>query len=177
MLQKILILGCAGAGKSTFATELGQKLGIEVIYLDSLFWLPGWVATPRPVWREKVTALCQKERWIMDGNYNNTLQLRLQYADAVVYFDFPRLKCLWGAVKRRIIYSGKTRPDMGAGCNEKLDVEFVKFIWNFNKTEKPQALKLLGEFKGPVIMLKNRRAAAELIQSGRLSADAANGEI
>jgi adenylate kinase family enzyme len=162
-MQRILVIGCAGAGKSTFAKELGQKLNIEVIHLDSLFWNMGWVPTPKEEWRKRVNQLSQKEQWIMDGNYGSTLEIRLQYADTVIFFDLPRMQCLWGAVKRRFMYAGKTRPDMGAGCAEKIDVEFLKWIWDFNKNDRPHILELLNEYKGQVFIIKRRKDAANLI--------------
>lgn len=162
-MRRILVIGCSGAGKSTLARQLSAKLHIEVIHLDALFWNPGWVPTPKAEWREKVSRLCEKEQWIMDGNFSGTLSMRLQAADTVILFDFPRLLCLWGAFKRKFMYRGKTRPDMGAGCPEKIDAEFLKWIWNFNKNEKPQVAELLGNYKGKVYVLKSRKDAEEFI--------------
>ena len=164
-MQRILVIGCSGAGKSTFAKELGQKLNIEVIHLDALFWNAGWVPTPKAQWREKVVNLCQNGQWIMDGNYGSTLSLRLQYADAVILFDTPRLQCLWRAIKRRLMYAGKTRPDMAAGCPEKIDGEFLKWIWNFKKNEKPQIMKLLDAFSGKLFIVKNKKDSLETMLS------------
>jgi adenylate kinase family enzyme len=162
-MQKILVIGCSGAGKSTLAKQLSGKLHIEVIHLDALFWNSGWVQTSKEEWRERIDQLCKKEQWIMDGNYGRTLSMRLQVADTVILFDYPRLLCLWGAFKRRFMYAGKTRPDMAIGCPEKVDAEFLKWIWNFNNNEKPQIMQLLSNFKGQVYILKSRKDAEKLI--------------
>lgn len=177
IMQKILVIGCSGSGKSTLAKQLGQKLHIEVIHLDSLYWNAGWVSTPKAEWREKVECLCQGEQWIQDGNYGSTLQMRLQYADTVILFDYPRLQCLWGAVKRRFMYSGKTRPDMAVGCPEKIDVEFLQWIWNFNKNEKPHVLQLLSEYKGQIYVLKNHKDAKILTSKINISENKTTNEV
>lgn len=156
--KRIAIIGSGGAGKSTLARQLGDLLGLEVYHLDALYWKPGWTETPKDEWHKVVDELVQRERWIIDGNYGGTMEQRLAAADAVIYLDFPPVICLWRALKRVIYYRGKTRPDMGSGCPEKIDWEFVQWIWRFPKNGKPSVLQKIEQYcRGRVITLRNPR--------------------
>lgn len=135
--QKVLVIGCAGAGKSTFSRQLHQLTGLPLIHLDQLFWQPGWIPAERPAFREKMLAELQKEAWIMDGNFDSTLSLRAQYADLIIWLDFPRHICFPRVLKRAVTNFGKTRPDMTPGCLEKLDLEFAKWIWRYEQDARP----------------------------------------
>jgi len=83
--EKILVIGCPGTGKSTFSKQLGNILNIEVIHLDKYFWKPGWVESSKEEWNETVSKLISKDRWIIDGNYSNTLRLRAEQADEILF--------------------------------------------------------------------------------------------
>jgi len=144
-MKKIIILGPGGAGKSTLAKRMAKILGIEAIHLDSHFWQPGWIQTPREEWILKQQILLKKKSWIMDGNYGGTIDLRISAADTLIFFDFNRYFCLYRVVKRFFQYRGKTRPDMSDGCNEQLDWGFIKWIWDFPNRNRLQLLKLLAE--------------------------------
>lgn len=156
-LQRVLILGCSGSGKSTLSGRLSEILDIPLIHLDSLYWHEGWVETPENEWNATVKKLTEGDRWIIDGNYSSSLEMRLKRADTVILFDYPRYLCIWGAVKRFLKYRGKSRPDMAKGCGEKIDREFLSWIWNFNKNQFPKVKALLKDFDGELITLKNRR--------------------
>jgi adenylate kinase family enzyme len=142
-LKRILILGSAGAGKSTLARRLAVLLKLEVIHLDRHWWQPGWVPMAKEAWQEKVREFAARQSWIIDGNYLPTLPERLAAADTVIFLDFPRLLCLWRVCKRRFVYRRKTRADLAPGCPEKLDWEFILWIWRFPQATKPKILKLL----------------------------------
>ena len=135
-MKRILIIGSGGAGKSTLARRLGDATGIEVIHLDKLHWKPNWTSPPKDEWRETVKAQLKKESWIMDGNFGGTMEMRLIACDTVIYLDFPRTICFYRALKRALKYYNKTCPDMGEGCNERLDLEFLRWVWNFPKQDK-----------------------------------------
>ena len=157
-MERVIIIGCGGAGKSTLARQLGEKLNIPVVHLDSIFWLPGWVEMEKEAFDMRVRQEMAKEKWIIDGNYNRTMPERIAQCDTVIYLDFPRFVCLYGVFKRLLTNIGKTRPDMGAGCKEKVDWDFVKWIWNFNKNKRERYYKMLNEAEGvETIVLKNRR--------------------
>src|SRR5215211_7294532 len=136
-MKRILVIGSGGAGKSTVSTKLGQLLNLEVHHLDKFYWRPGWVETPPEEWRETVTELIGRDSWIIDGNYSGTLELRIQKCDTIVFLDLPRLLCLWRIVKRNFRYRNGGRPDIAAGCPEKLDAEFVSWVWNYATRSRP----------------------------------------
>lgn len=145
------MIGSGGAGKSTFARRLGKLLDLEVVHLDALYWNPGWVETPKAEWAETVAELVKRDSWIMDGNYSGTFDLRLKACDTVIFLDMPRLVCLWRVLKRSLIYRNRSRPDMGAGCQEKLDpafIEFILWIWNYPKRTRPKIIGWMRENSG-----------------------------
>ena len=122
--MKIAILGHCGSGKSTLARQLGEKYDLPVLHFDAIHFLPGWVETDRPYKREKVNAFLDEnpEGWVMDGNYFKICaERRFAEADHIIYLDFPRRLCLPRVLKRWIHYRGKTRPDMGPGCEEPIE--------------------------------------------------------
>jgi adenylate kinase family enzyme len=155
--NKILIIGCSGAGKSTLSIELVERLQLPVLHLDALFWNEGWVPTPRPEFRNKLQSELEKPAWIIDGNFNSTIEMRAQYADLIIFLDFPNWLCLSRVFKRRWMYRGKTRPDMAEGCPEKVDWEFVKFIWTYPKKKRPGVLQMLERADAEVLILKSPR--------------------
>ncbi len=165
-MEKIIIIGCGGAGKSTLARQLGEKTGLPVVHLDRIFWLPGWVERDRDEFDALVREEMCKPRWIMDGNYNRTMEERIRYCDTILYLDFSRFTCLFGIFWRLLTNIGKTRPDMGPGCKEKVDWAFVKWVWNFNKNKRERYYRLLNEAEGKqTIVLKNRRMVKRFLRS------------
>lgn len=153
--RRILIVGSGGAGKSTLSRQLGQLWNIPIVHLDALFWQPGWNPSPRPEFNEKVKGELEKPEWIIDGNYDSTIKLRAQYADLIIYLDFSNIVCLYRACKRAWIYRGTTRPDMGVNCPEKIDLEFVQWIWRYPKDARPGMLDILTNVQTDVIMFKS----------------------
>ena len=166
-MERILIIGCGGAGKSTLARKLGEKLGLPVVHLDQIFWSPGnWVHLPRTEFDARLTVELEKPRWIMDGNYDRTLSLRIVRCDTVIYLDFNRFTCIRGWVKRVITNWGRHRADMAPGCNEWFDPEFLKWLWNYNRDNRENNYRLLNEAEGvETIVLKNRRMVKRFLQS------------
>jgi adenylate kinase family enzyme len=144
-MERILIIGISGAGKSTLAIEMGALLKLPVIHLDQHFWSPGWVPTESAIWRERVAELIGGDRWIIEGNYAGTLELRMTAADTVVFLDFSTLPALFRVLKRWLRYRGKDRPDVSPGCPERIDIEFLRWIWKFRRETRPGLLKILNE--------------------------------
>ena len=142
-MRRILVIGSGGAGKSTVALELGKRLALPVIHLDALYWRPGWLESPTHEWQQIVEGLLTEDRWIIDGNYGGTLDLRLSAADTVVFLDLPRWLCLWRVIKRRLRFHGQSRPDMAAGCPERLTGEFLRWIWFYPKRRREGILERL----------------------------------
>ena len=157
-MRRIAVIGCGGAGKSTLARALGARLGIPVTHLDAEFWQPGWVMTPRDEQTTRQRRLVARPAWVIDGNYGGTIEIRLSAADTIIYLDFPRRLCLWRVVRRRLQYAGRTRPDMAAGCEERLTWEFVRWVWNYRRDKRPAVLRRLGELQAAgtrVVVLHN----------------------
>jgi len=148
-MNRILIIGCGGAGKSTFSKKLNKYFKYELIHLDKLFWKPNWEKTSKYEWDKVVEEIIKKDKWIMDGNYNSTLEIRINRADTVIYFDFPRIVCIWNVILRTIkgrLFRLK-RDDIANDCKEKFDLAFFQWIWSYNKNNKQRYLKLLNSLK------------------------------
>jgi adenylate kinase family enzyme len=144
-MKRILVIGSGGAGKSTFARRLAALLDIQLIHLDSLYWNPGWVETPKQEWKETVKQIITHDSWVMDGNYSGTLDLRLEACDTVIFLDIARVICLWRVIKRTLAYQNKRRPDMAEGCRERFSIEFLLWIWNYRKRTRPKIVRMLKE--------------------------------
>ena len=146
-LQRILVIGSGGSGKTTFARRLAARTQLPLIHLDALYWRPGWDPTPPDEWRTKVEALVREPAWIMDGNYGGTLDIRLAACDAVVFLDIPRLVCLWRVVRRQLQHGGRNRAELAAGCPERLTWEFLTWIWTYPQRRRGSILQRLEALK------------------------------
>ena len=157
--KKVLVVGCGGAGKSTLARAMGERFGLPVVHLDRLWWLPGWVERGRAEFDVLLAAELAKPAWVMDGNYSRTFARRLQYADFCLYMDIDAETCRQSVHARARQYAGRTRPDMTAGCPERIDPEFAKWIENFNTNTRPVMLKTLEDSGVPYKLFTAREAA------------------
>lgn len=106
-MRRIAVVGSGGAGKTTFAHELGRRTGIPVVSLDEFYWRPGWCRPDRRFWRKRQEQLLSRDAWIVDGNYWSTLDIRLSRADTVIILDQPRWVCLMRVLRRNCWYYGK----------------------------------------------------------------------
>lgn len=124
-----------------------------------------WEPTPNEEWDKRVEYFTMQEHWIIDGNYSRTLDKRLERADLIIFLDMSKWLCLYRILKRRMMYHKKTRPDMNEECPEKIDFEFIKWVWNYKKRSRMKTLNKLEKVKNQkeVIIVKNRKQAAELI--------------
>lgn len=158
-MKKVVIIGSGGAGKSTFARRLHEMTGLNLIHLDKLYWKPNWVEPMKEDWENFLETELKKDEWIMDGHFGGTLELRLKYCDTAIFLDLPRTVCIYRAVKRWIKYYGTNRPDMTEGCNEKIDLEFLGWIWNFPTIKKPKIEEKLRIFEKEkkVIRLRSQK--------------------
>jgi adenylate kinase family enzyme len=146
-MERILVMGSSGSGKSTFAQRLSAMTGIPMVSLDALFWKPGWVPSEAAEFQTRVTEAGRLPRWIMDGNYTSSGagDLRRSLADAIIWFDLPRRTCMTGILTRIATSYGRVRPEMAAGCPEKIDLEFFRYVWTYRRQQRP---KLLQYFDG-----------------------------
>ena len=165
-MKRIVIIGCSGSGKSTLACQLGEKLNLPVVHLDRLFWKSGWQESTAEEFDAKLTVELEKSQWIMDGNFNRTIPARLAKCDTVIYLDYNRFVCLWGVICRVFKSYGKTRPDMGDGCPERFDWEFLKWIWHFNRRNREKNYRYLNETPhAKIYVFKNRRQLKKFLRS------------
>lgn len=164
-MRRVLVIGSPGAGKSTLARHLGRHTGLPLVHLDAHHWRPGWTETPPQEWRERVKHLASGDRWIMDGNYGGTLSLRLPRADTVIFLDYPVWLCLWRAVRRVARYRGRTREDMGPGCEERLDLSFLAYIARFPLEGRKRVQQKLRSFEGRIIRLRSPAQASQFLAS------------
>ena len=132
-----MVIGSGGSGKSVFSRRLAARTGLPVIHLDREYWGPGWQPMPEEQWEARVRELVGGDRWILDGNFGGTMQLRLAAADAVVFLDLPRIVCVLNVIRRWATYRGAARPDMTPGNPEKIDRKFLAWIWGYPRTRRP----------------------------------------
>ena len=149
--QRVLVIGISGAGKSTFSRKLAERRGLPLVHLDQEFWQPGWKVTPREPWRAKVAELAARERWVMDGNYGGSLHIRLPRADTLIWFDYPRRVCIPRVLWRVLSTYGRVRADLAPGCPERFDWEFLRYVWDFGKKERPQLIAKIAQYGGHLV--------------------------
>lgn len=167
--MKIAILGYSGSGKSTLAARLGELYGANVLHLDTVQFLPDWKERGLDEKRKIVEDfLNENESWIIDGNYTKLFyNERTEQADMIVILVFGRFTCLRRVIKRYQKYKRKTRPDMGEGCNEKLDGQFVRWVLHDGRTKskKVKFSVVCGKYPDKTVVLKNQRQLDEFIRS------------
>lgn len=136
--RRIHVTGNAGAGKTTLAAALGQRLGLPVFYLDSIVWQPGWVKTPAAKRQPQELAWCKQDAWIIEG----VSPLVRQHADRVLVIDTPAWQCLWRASKRNLPYAFRSRPGLPPNCPE-LQVlpKLIRIITRFGSTVRRDLLR------------------------------------
>lgn len=142
-MERILIIGSNGAGKSTFSYALSEQTGLPLVHIDKLYWRNHWEVTPREEFERLVLEEVQKPRWIIEGNNIRSLPERLQYADTVFWFEFSPLRCVVNVLKREFRYRGKVRPDMPDGCVSKPSLKFLEAVWQFNRKNRERITEAL----------------------------------
>ena len=166
-MEKVLVIGSSGAGKSVFSKRLGEITGLPVIHLDRHYWRSGWVEPTKDVWRDQVEQLLKGDRWIIDGNYSGTMEMRLASCDTVIFLDLPRHVCSWRIVKRWIHYRDRSRPDIADGCPERIDLAFIKWTWSYPSRSRPNVLQRLSLVadRTNVITLRSNTEVTEFLGS------------
>ncbi|MEC6748565.1 AAA family ATPase [Marinilactibacillus sp. XAAS-LB27] len=160
-MQKILVIGCPGSGKSTLSKKLAKSLNLELINLDKINWLNDHETLSRDAFDEQLEKVLSRERWIIDGNYNRTLSRRLIEADTVIWLDVPRTLCVYRILKRFI--KGKILHRRTFGNPNQIEKDFLKFVWNFSKTNRPLILKTLKNcFNKRILILKTDKEIKQI---------------
>ncbi len=139
--DRILILGCPGSGKSTFARALAARTGLPLVHLDNIWWRADGTHVPREEFDRALETLLRGEQWIMDGDYSRTYEVRIRAADTVVFLDYPEDVCMDG-IRARV---GQPRPDM-PWAETVLDPELVAQVQSYARDNRPQVLALLQKY-------------------------------
>jgi len=160
-MNRIMIIGCCGAGKSTLSRKLHKITGLELIHLDQHYWKPNWVETHKAEWEKIVTNLSEKPNWIIDGNYGGTMNIRFERADTIIYLDYPTIKNLWRITKRILKYHGQVRPDMPEGCKERFDLAFYHYVATYNLVRRKSLMNKMEKLKEEkrILIFKNDKEA------------------
>ena len=164
-MERVLVIGSPGAGKSTLATAIAERTGLPLIHLDRHHWRAGWVEADKAEWEPQVAALIAGESWVIDGNYGGTLAARLARADTAIWLDFPVWLCLARVFRRAVQYRGRTRPDMAEGCPEQLNWEFLVYTARFPWTGRKRILAKLPAFTGRLVHLRGPSGAERFLRS------------
>lgn len=156
--KRIMVIGHSGSGKSTLARKLGRKYKCKVLHLDCVHWLPGWNERDKSEEKAIVSGFLDKNKsWVIDGNYRKLCyERRLCEATNIIYMAFPRRICLYRIIKRYFKNRGRTRKSMTAGCEEKIDLEFIWWVLyeGRNKKHRQNYKKVCRKYADKVVVLK-----------------------
>jgi adenylate kinase family enzyme len=161
-VQKICIIGSPGSGKSTLAKNIGSLLDVEVIHMDTLFWKPNWVASSMDELADAQALHVGKDRWVIEGNYSKIWRSRFETADTIIFLDIPRYVCFYRVLKRFWQNRNQTRSDIGKDCPEKIDLEFLWFVWTYPSKRRWKAVQVIEEHsleKETIILYNNNEVA------------------
>ena len=159
-MRKIIIIGCPGSGKTTFAEKLQRVTNLPLYYLDAIWHKPDKTHISREEYDRKLAEIFQTEEWIIDGNYSRTIEERIQNSDTIFLFDVPTEVCLQGATERL----GKERYDL-PWIDTVLDPKFKQEIEAFPYKVLPRIYELLEKYCDGknVIVFKSREEADRFI--------------
>ena len=156
--MKIAIIGYSGSGKSTLAKQLAEVYNIPVLHFDKVQFRPNWEIRPQASKEIMAkTFLDLHKDWVIDGNYSKlSFERRMEEADVIIMLLFNRVSCLYRVTRRYLTYKDSSRPDMGEGCKEKLDWEFVKWILRDgrSKTARDRYLWVLQQYPVKTVLIK-----------------------
>lgn len=161
-MNKIVVVGPSGAGKSEFSRKLNKILNIELFHLDNIFWNEDKTHIEREEFDNKLSDILHKDRWIIDGDYSRTYEVRFKNADTIFFLDYPKDICLEGANSR----IGKKRDDL-PWIEEEFNKEFKEWIINWFIETRPILIELINKYKNDksIIIFKSREEANDFINS------------
>ena len=154
--NRILILGCPGSGKSTLARALAAKTGLPLVHLDTIWWRADGTHVSREEFDRALAELLAGEKWIIDGDYSRTYEVRLRACDTAIFLDYPEDVCMAGIVAR----VGQVRPDM-PWTESTLDPELVAMVKNYARDNRPQVLSLLQKYPHKQSLIFTSREEAD----------------
>ena len=154
-MQRVLVIGPCGAGKSTLASTLSDRLGLPLFHMDQLNWKPGWVESSKDEIRKNLASITAADRWIIDGTYGGTLSERMPRADQIIYLDYPIGLCVRRLLTRIWTYRGRARPDMTEGCPERFDLGFLFYLIRWNSGPRVRLERHLIGLESKIIRLQS----------------------
>lgn len=161
LFSRVIVIGCSGAGKSTFSRALAEKTKLPIFHLDNLFWNIDKTTVLPEEFDLKLAEVLEQESWIIDGNFKRTLEMRLQKCDRIYLLDYPLDVCLAG-VQQRI---GKKRVDL-PWIEEEFDSEFKQYIIDFEKTQLPDVYELVEKYNDiPCTIFHSRQEATQYLEN------------
>lgn len=155
-MNKIIVIGCPGSGKSTFSRALHSKTNIPLYYLDMMYWNADKTIVEKSIFRTRLAETLDMEEWIIDGSYASTMEKRIIACDTVFFLDYPTEVCISGIKERR----GKKREDMPWIETEE-DIKFTEYIKGFNEEQRPRILELLEKYRDKNIVVFKCREDAD----------------
>lgn len=160
-MKRAVVIGCSGSGKSVFSRKLRDETGLSLYYLDMIWHKPDGTNISREEFDKQLDSIISRDRWIIDGNYQRTLETRIKACDTVFLFDLPTEICIEGALSR----IGKKREDMPWFENE-LDPEFRQWIESFRANQLPEVYRLLEKYKNnrEIVVFRTREQADKFIE-------------
>ena len=143
-MKRIMVLGAPGSGKTVLSKRLGEVLGLPVYHLDALMWEENWVEKPLYEMEKIQNGIIFRDSWIADGYYHKIADRRFERADTVIILDIPRCTCILRAL----------RSDIALNCSNKIDMGFLKYIWNYKKQQLREILAKAESCGAEVIVLR-----------------------
>lgn len=154
--NRILVLGCSGSGKSTFSKTLHEQTGLPLFHLDNLWWNEDRSHISRDEFDKKLETILAKDKWIIDGDYSRTYEMRIRSCDTIIFLDFSEKQCMEGIINR----VGKTRTDIPWVENQ-LDPELVELVRNYNGKNRPVLYSLIEKYPDKKVIIFNTREQAQ----------------
>lgn len=168
METRLMVIGCSCSGKSTFSRKLAEITGLPLTHLDRLFWKSGWIEEDRDIFLTKQKSIVRQDKWIIDGHYRSTMEMRLERAQVIYRFRIGTIACLLGYVKRLMEKRHAVRPDITVGCEERIEWDFIKWIAGFSRKQEKRTDEILKKYPHiKVITFYSRRQADKYLDSIR----------
>lgn len=160
-MDKIVVIGSSGAGKSIFARKLGELLNIKVVHLDRVFWKRDWKEKPRDDRVDILQQLVAEQQWIIEGSYLSSSDARLNAADTIIFLDMSPCLCLWRIVVRHWKYRKHSRRDIPDGCTDRISLPLIFKVLTFPLSGRRKLKKKLSAFPTEKVTRLSSRKAVE----------------